>query len=175
MPYGRLARLGIPPGGMPRAVRLSKRHRVMGQASSEARLSLFGCVAGHPPVRLTFPKPQSAGGPGTVSPGVWGSGRSSGSRSSGRLSDEPGTGGTAAKAGKADSGMSLSDPWRSCSLATSHQPSANHRQASLAKYVRIISAPARRMLVRISSATRCSSIQPFAAAALTMAYSPLTL
>lgn len=51
----------------------------------------------------------------------------------------------------------------------------NQRQASLAKYVRIMSAPARLMLVRISSAIRCSSIQPLAAAALTIANSPLTL
>ena len=37
------------------------------------------------------------------------------------------------------------------------------------------SAPARRMPVRISRSARRSSIQPFAAAALTIAYSPLTL
>ena len=39
----------------------------------------------------------------------------------------------------------------------------------------MMSAPARFMLVSVSRTMRFSSIQPFAAAALTIAYSPLTL
>src|SRR5262249_19364428 len=57
------------------------------------------------------------------------------------------------------------------------QPSAllSHRAASLAWYVRMKAGPARTIPVRISSVIRRSSIQPFWAAALTMAYSPETL
>ena len=51
----------------------------------------------------------------------------------------------------------------------------SQRAASFAWYVKMISAPARCMPVRISSTTRFSSSQPFCAAALTIAYSPLTL
>src|SRR5205807_1781711 len=47
--------------------------------------------------------------------------------------------------------------------------------ASRAKYVRIMSAPARLIPVSISRATRRSSIQPLWAAAFTIANSPLTL
>jgi len=53
--------------------------------------------------------------------------------------------------------------------------SASHPAASDAWYVRIRSAPARRIDLSSSSTTRRSSIQPFAAAAFTIAYSPLTL
>ena len=62
----------------------------------------------------------------------------------------------------------------SCARA---EPTGQESQsaASLAWYVRIRSAPARRMPVRISRIAARSSIQPFAAAAFTMAYSPLTL
>src|SRR5690242_3593413 len=56
-----------------------------------------------------------------------------------------------------------------------HRVSFNQRAASLAWYVIIMSAPARRMPVRISIATRSSSIQPLALAAFTIEYSPLTL
>ena len=48
------------------------------------------------------------------------------------------------------------------------------RPASRAKYVRMMSAPARLIAVTCSSATARPSIQPFAAAALTIAYSPDT-
>ena len=48
--------------------------------------------------------------------------------------------------------------------------SANHR----AKYVRMMSAPARLTAVNCSIATPSWSIQPFADAALIIAYSPLT-
>lgn len=48
--------------------------------------------------------------------------------------------------------------------------SANQR----ARYVRMMSAPARLIAVRCSSATASWSIQPFSAAALIMEYSPLT-
>ena len=51
----------------------------------------------------------------------------------------------------------------------------SHLAASLAWYVRIMSAPARLMLNKISIVTRRSSIQPFRAAAFTIANSPLTL
>src|SRR5262249_56317169 len=56
---------------------------------------------------------------------------------------------------------------------------APHRRATLratsfAKYVITTSAPARLMAVRLSSTMRSSSSQPFAAAAFTIAYSPLT-
>src|SRR5262249_28081701 len=50
-----------------------------------------------------------------------------------------------------------------------------HSAASFAWYVRLRSAPARRIEVRISSVTRLPSIHPFCAAAFTMAYSPETL
>ena len=50
-----------------------------------------------------------------------------------------------------------------------HQPAT-----SFAKYVRIMSAPARLMPISDSMAQRCRSIQPFAAAAWSIAYSPLT-
>ena len=49
------------------------------------------------------------------------------------------------------------------------------RAASLAKYVKIMSAPARLMLSSASSITRSPSIHPNWAAALIIAYSPLTL
>src|SRR5437667_380372 len=48
------------------------------------------------------------------------------------------------------------------------------RATSWAKYVMMMSAPARRMAVRLSSTRRASSIQPRSAAAFTIAYSPLT-
>jgi len=51
----------------------------------------------------------------------------------------------------------------------------SHCAASFAQYVRIMSAPARLMPVKISSATRFSSIHPFSAAAFTTENSPLTL
>src|SRR5262249_7049383 len=56
---------------------------------------------------------------------------------------------------------------------------APHRRATLratsfAKYVITPSAPARLMAVRLWSPMRSSSSQPFAAAAFTIAYSPLT-
>src|SRR5262249_12025037 len=54
-------------------------------------------------------------------------------------------------------------------------PSHGRRRAtSRAKYVITMSAPARRIASRLSSTTRSSSIQPRAAAALTIEYSPLT-
>ena len=46
---------------------------------------------------------------------------------------------------------------------------------SFAWYVMMRSAPARLMPVMASSTARCSSSQPLAAAALIIAYSPLTL
>ena len=58
--------------------------------------------------------------------------------------------------------------------STPHPRSLSSRAISLAKYVRIISAPARRMAIRLSAMTRSPSIQPRSAAALIMAYSPLT-
>jgi len=54
-------------------------------------------------------------------------------------------------------------------------PSSIHRAASRAWYVSTKSAPARTIPVRISRTIRFSSIQPLAAAALTIAYSPDTL
>src|SRR5262249_9030583 len=48
------------------------------------------------------------------------------------------------------------------------------RATSRAKYVTMMSAPARRIASRVSSTTRSSSSQPRAAAALTIEYSPLT-
>ena len=60
-------------------------------------------------------------------------------------------------------------------LLTHGHPCRSHFATSRAWYVRIMSAPARLMLVRVSSTIRRSSIQPLAAAALTMAYSPETL
>lgn len=74
-------------------------------------------------------------------------------------------------------GARRDDLWpglRSASVAAPH-PLRSHRAASLAWYVRMRSAPARLMLVRISSVILRSSIQPRWAAALTIAYSPLTL
>ena len=56
-----------------------------------------------------------------------------------------------------------------------YSSSLSHLAASSAWYVMMMSAPARFMLVSVSSTMRFSSIQPFAAAALTIAYSPLTL
>ena len=56
---------------------------------------------------------------------------------------------------------------------TPHSP-RNHRAASTAKYVRIASAPARLNAVSDSSTTAFSSSHPFCAAALSIAYSPLT-
>jgi uncharacterized protein YbjT (DUF2867 family) len=52
---------------------------------------------------------------------------------------------------------------------------ANQPAASFAWYVRIRSAPARRIDVSASSTTLRSSSQPFSAAAFSIAYSPLTL
>src|SRR5436190_216996 len=52
---------------------------------------------------------------------------------------------------------------------------ASHRAASIAWYVRIMSAPARRMLVSASSAAARSSSQPLRAAAFSIEYSPETL
>src|SRR5207249_223846 len=49
------------------------------------------------------------------------------------------------------------------------------RAASLAEYVRMKSAPALRIAVRISIVTREPSSQPRSSAAFTIAYSPLTL
>src|SRR6185369_15435836 len=49
------------------------------------------------------------------------------------------------------------------------------RAASLAKYVRMRSAPARLIPISISIITRSSSIHPFCPAAFTIEYSPLTL
>src|SRR5581483_7566835 len=51
----------------------------------------------------------------------------------------------------------------------------SQRAASAAEYVRIRSAPARLMPVRISRQTRFSSIHPRSAAALSIEYSPETL
>ena len=51
---------------------------------------------------------------------------------------------------------------------------SSHFTADCAKYVTIISAPARLILTRVSSAQRRKSNQPCAAAACSMAYSPLT-
>src|SRR3954470_2453501 len=48
------------------------------------------------------------------------------------------------------------------------------RATSVAQYVRTISAPARRIPVSVSRMARSRSIQPFAAAASTIAYSPET-
>src|SRR4051794_1408023 len=50
----------------------------------------------------------------------------------------------------------------------------SHSATSAAQYVRMIEAPARRIEVRVSSTVRSRSIQPRAAAASTMAYSPDT-
>lgn len=50
----------------------------------------------------------------------------------------------------------------------------NQRAAGTAKYVRIISAPARLMAIRLSRTAARSSIQPLAAAALIIEYSPET-
>src|SRR5690606_19840262 len=56
-----------------------------------------------------------------------------------------------------------------------HAPSSSsHRAASSAWYVRMKRAPARLTASRYSSTTARSSIHPAAAAALIMAYSPLT-
>jgi len=55
------------------------------------------------------------------------------------------------------------------------QLSFSQRATSLAKYVRIMSAPARLKAIISSMTTAFSSIQPFAAAALIIEYSPLTL
>ena len=52
---------------------------------------------------------------------------------------------------------------------------ASQSAASRAWYVRIRSAPARRMAVRTSRVAARSSSQPRSAAAFTIAYSPLTL
>ena len=60
-------------------------------------------------------------------------------------------------------------------VQTESEPSAIHSAASRAWYVRTKSAPARKMPVRISPTIRFSSIQPLAAAAFTIAYSPDTL
>src|SRR5205807_7499327 len=54
-------------------------------------------------------------------------------------------------------------------------PPLNQSAASLAWYVRIWSAPARRIAVSTSRVVRRSSSQPLAAAAFTIEYSPLTL
>jgi len=57
--------------------------------------------------------------------------------------------------------------------ASSHHP-FNNAAASLAKYVKIRSAPARLMASSDSSMAAVSSSQPWAAAALSILYSPLT-
>src|SRR4051794_14228079 len=56
-----------------------------------------------------------------------------------------------------------------------HACDASHSAASFAWYVRIRSAPARRIEVRSSRTVLRSSSHPFCAAAFTIAYSPLTL
>ena len=50
----------------------------------------------------------------------------------------------------------------------------NNFAAAFAKYVRMKSAPARRMDVSVSSMIRSPSIQPFCAAAMIIENSPLT-
>src|SRR5919197_5248137 len=79
----------------------------------------------------------------------------------------------AVDASRQESNGALVEGARALSPWSGHR--ASHRQRSFAKYVMITSAPARLMPTRISVATRSSSIQPLRAAALTMAYSPLTL
>ena len=51
---------------------------------------------------------------------------------------------------------------------------ASQLLTSAAQYVSTMPTPARRMLVNVSDATVCRSTQPFAAAALIIAYSPET-
>ena len=65
-------------------------------------------------------------------------------------------------------------PERPCHEATLHAWPRLRAATSFAKYVMMMSAPARLIATRLSSTTRASSSQPRAAAAFTMAYSPLT-
>jgi hypothetical protein len=71
------------------------------------------------------------------------------------------------------------DALSSCSVAdfgfrVPPYPCLSHLAASIAAYVMMISAPARRMARRLSRVTARSSIQPLAAAALIIACSALT-
>ncbi len=59
-------------------------------------------------------------------------------------------------------------------VAHARFPSRISRAASTAQYVRIASAPARRIATSDSSTARSRSIQPFALAASIIEYSPLT-
>ena len=61
-----------------------------------------------------------------------------------------------------------------CRFATSACYSRNHLASSRAQYVTMMSAPARLSAVMISITAVCSSNRLLSAAALTMAYSPLT-
>src|SRR5208282_243611 len=65
--------------------------------------------------------------------------------------------------------------WLRCNMAFHWVVACNCRATSFAKYVIMMSAPARFIEVRTSIVTAFSSIHPLFPAALIMAYSPLTL